>query len=167
MIVPDKSLIEAQGNLKQITIRQMASDDVMPYCTLFQTVFAEEPWNEVWTIPQIQKIITRQMRNNGFTGMAAVTNDTTLGYVTGFKIWSIPSIFYLDQLFVKPEFQGLKIGKKLLTEAEHFLKEKRLSHIFLFTKPDSFAQNFYIKNAYTPFLRSIHIKGKSMFYKHL
>jgi ribosomal protein S18 acetylase RimI-like enzyme len=167
MIVPNKNSIDTWSDSEMVTIRQMTNDDIVPYCTLFQTVFAKEPWNEVWTIPQIQKIITRQMKNNGFTGMAAVTNDATLGYVTGYKIWSIPSIFYLDQLFVKPDFQGLKIGKKLLAEAERFLKKNGLSHIFLFTKPHSYAQNFYIKNTYTPFVQSIRIKGKSIFYKHL
>jgi GNAT superfamily N-acetyltransferase len=167
MIVPNKSSIVGLCDSDKVTIRQMTSDDIVPYCTLFQTVFAEEPWNEVWTIPQIQKIITKQMRNHGFTGMAAVTNEATLGYVTGFKIWSIPSIFYLDQLFVKPDYQKLKIGKRLLAEAEHFLKTKGLSHIFLFTKPHSYAQNFYIKNAYTPFLQAIRIKGKLIFCKNL
>lgn len=167
MIVPNKNSNELEHDSDKVTIRPMTNDDISLYCTLFQTVFAEAPWKEVWTISQIEKIITRHMRKKGFTGMAATTNNGTVGYLTGFRIWYIPSLFYLDQLFVKQEYQGLKIGKRLLAEAERYLKNKGVSRIFLFTKPHTGAEQFYTKNAYASWLRAVRINGKLILCKPL
>lgn len=47
----------------------------------------------------------------------AYINDALVGFISGYQLES--GNFYLDSLFVKPEFQGRGIGKKLLSEFEH------------------------------------------------
>jgi aminoglycoside 6'-N-acetyltransferase I len=149
----------------RMIIRPMTDKDINTFCFLFQRVFSQEPWNENWTVTKIDTGIKRQMKKKGFVGMAASTPRITVGYLTGFRLWLIPSIFYIDQLFVSTDYQRLKIGKRLLDETERHLKSRGISCIILLTKPGSYVENFYLKNGYKPLLRLFHIKGKFFLYK--
>jgi len=160
-----KGAFEVESRLPQITIRKMIDADIDPYCTLFQSVFSQYPWNEKWTIIKINTAIKRLMRKKGFIGMVAEAAPGTIGYLTGFRLGVIPSVFYMDQLFVANDFHGKKIGKRLHSETMSQLKSRGVSKIFLLTKPESIAEEFYKGIGYKRFLRAIYIKGKAIFHK--
>jgi GNAT superfamily N-acetyltransferase len=165
MNVDDRSPAATGPESAEIRIRPMTDDDVVPYCALFQNVFSQEPWNEKWTIPQINAIITKHRRKKGFVGMTAAAASGAVGTLTGFRLWLVPSLFYMDQLFVGVDYQGLKIGKRLLIETERHLKSQGVSHIMLLTKPRTYAEKFYLKNGYSPFLPAVRNNGKSLYWK--
>jgi ribosomal protein S18 acetylase RimI-like enzyme len=107
------------------------------------------------------------MRKRGFTGIIATVSHHTIGYLTGFRLRLIPSLFYMDQLFIDTDYRGLKIGKRLLAEAEKHLKSHGITCIFLLTKSQSDSEKFYIKNNYAPFLHAFRIKEKLIYFKHI
>jgi hypothetical protein len=151
----------------QIEIRDMFESDIDSYCTLFQGVFSNYPWNEKWTVIKIKADIKKLMRKKGFFGMTAEAASGNIGYLTGFRLGAIPSVFYVDQLFLEIHYQGKKIGKRLLFETTNKLKSLGVSTIILLTKPNSIAEQFYKSNEYKRFLPAIHIKGKTIFYKNV
>jgi len=151
----------------RMIIRPMTTDDVNTFCFLFHRVFSQEPWNENWSASKLHACITKQMKKKGFIGMAASTPRITIGYLTGFRLLSVSPIFYIDQLFVSTDYQGLQIGKRLLAQTERHLKNIGISHIILLTKPGSYVENFYVKNRYKPFLSPVRIRGKSFFLKSI
>jgi len=151
----------------EVRIRSMSNQDITSYCILFQSVFAGEPWNEKWTISKIEIQISRQIGKKTFNGMVATTSYGDIGYLTGFRLFMLPSIFYLDQLFVRNDYQRKQIGQRLLTESELSLKSQGVTRIFLLTKPRSYAEKFYLKNAFKPCFRGIHINAKCIYGKHL
>lgn len=167
MIATNKCHTSKNTDLTEITIRPMTDEDITPYCNLFQSVFSGEPWNEKWSISQIEATITRHIRKKTFVGFVVTNRHSNIGYLTGFRFWLFPSIFYLDQLFVNADYQGLKIGKRLLVETEQHLKNQGVSSIFLLTKRQTYAEKFYITNSYMSFLRAIRINKKNIYCKHI
>jgi GNAT superfamily N-acetyltransferase len=158
---------EHTTGVTEITIRPMNEADITPYCALFENVFSRPPWNEHWTQPQISAIISRQIRKKGFFGLAATMSCGTIGFLTGFRVLPVTSLFYIDQLFVSTGYQGLKTGKKLLTQAELELRQQGVFRTMLLTKPGSFAETFYRKNGYAPLVRLFRFRGKALYSKHL
>jgi aminoglycoside 6'-N-acetyltransferase I len=150
-----------------IFIRKMTSADIAPYCRLFQSVFSNAPWNENWPIGKIASDIHHLVRKKTFYGLVAEADSRAVGYGTGFRLGIIPSVFYMDQLFVDVEFQGNGIGNRLLAETAGIVKNLGVSIIFLLTKPNTVAERFYRGNGYKRFAPLFRINGKGAFYKLL
>lgn len=167
MILENKYHDKQGKGLSEVIIRKMVSADKIQYCELFKNVFSQQPWNEQWTIQKIDSIVTRQMQKRGFFGLTAVLQSGIIGFLTGYQFSMIPSLFCLDQLFVHADYQGRRIGDRLLVEAEYHLKNICVSHIILLTKPGTVAERFYIRNEFMPFLPFIRIRGKSIFIKQI
>ena len=68
------------------------------------------------------------------------------GYVVGFSMATASGSIFA--LFVRPEYEGQGIGKRLLQEALNYLKAKGLSQATLETMPDTRADAFYQKQGW-------------------
>ena len=165
MIDLDKIIGDVVLQLPQIAIRKMADTDIDQYCSLFQDVFSNPPWNEKWDISKINADIKKAMSKEQFFGMVAETGTCNVGYLTGFRFKIIPSVFYIDQLFINADYQGKKLGQKLLSETTSQIKILGVSKILLLTKPKTIAEKFYRNNGYKQFLSVISFKGKTFFIK--
>ena len=169
MTHPDKSVgdIPIELHLPQISIRKMTDTDINPYCSLFQNVFSKSPWNEKWDINKIDADIRKLLRKESFFGMVAETGSRGVGYLTGFRLKVIQSLFFIDQLFIDTDHQGKKIGPRLLSETTSHIKNLGVSRILLLTKPHTIAEKFYRVNGYKQFLSVISFKDKTFFIKTL
>jgi aminoglycoside 6'-N-acetyltransferase I len=165
MISSHKTFPEGESVPVIFTYRKMTTADISHYNQLFKKVFSLPPWNEEWSLAKINTALSRQICKEGFIGVVAQTDFGNCGYLTGFRLRFLPSIFYVDQLFIDNDFQGKSVGTRLLSEATDNLKNLGISKIFLLTKPGTVAAEFYKKNGYNLFLRNFHIKGKSIFYR--
>jgi aminoglycoside 6'-N-acetyltransferase I len=153
-----------------IVIREMTRNDLDSYCTLFENIFSNPPWNEKWTISKISVDINKRMSKSSFIGIVTATGTKNVGFITGFRLWSFKknvTLFYIDQLFVDNNFQGNGMGKRLLNEMTYQLKTIGVSHIVLLTKRNTAAEKFYRKNGYKRFLSPVQIKGKAVLYNKL
>lgn len=160
----DKSSYEGVSKLPRITLRTMTTIDIDPYCKLFLDVFSAPPWNENWTIDKINADIKKRMGKKYFMGIAAEVDSRIIGFLTGFQLKVLPSLFYIDQLFVNVNCHGNGVGRSLHSEMVNRIKSLGVSGIFLLTKPDTIAAKFYRNNGYRCFFPAIHIKGKVIFY---
>jgi aminoglycoside 6'-N-acetyltransferase I len=151
----------------EIIFRKMTERDIDPYCILFQHVFSNPPWNEKWTFAKVKSITEKLIHKKGFTGITAENNTNNIGYLTGFSPAFIPSIYYIDQLFVALESHGKGIGKNLLLKTTGLIKDIGVSVIFLLTKPCTAAEKFYLNNGYKRFLPVLNINGKGIYYKKI
>jgi aminoglycoside 6'-N-acetyltransferase I len=150
-----------------MTFRHMVAADIPHYCLLFQSVFSLPPWREKWALEKINAGITKVMCKKEFFGMTAESASGNIGYCTGLRIRWFPIVFYLDQLFVHPEYQGKKIGKELLYRTILRLKDAGISGIVLLTKPQSAAERFYSHNEFKTILPALHIRRKSILYRKI
>lgn len=167
MNYPHKDTLKADSQLPQIATEKMTDADIDSYCTLFQRVFAGHPWNEKWALVRVNADVKKLMRKNSFFGMVAKNASESIGYLTGFRLRLLPSVFYIDQLFINADYHEKKIGTRLLSETTSQLKSLGVCKLLLLTKPNSIAQRFYINNGYRRFLSAICIKGKGVFYKNI
>lgn len=147
-----------------ICIRVMENADVDRYSLLFQKVFAAPPWNEQWDSAVVRASLLNKMDSGRFLGLAACRGAETVGYLTGSTIIFLPSFFYLEQLFVIPEYRGKGIGAGLITAMKGHCTRKRTSFIVLLTRPSSVAASFYRRRGYRRVAPFLLIRGKGIFY---
>ena len=85
--------------------------------------------------------IWKNFDNN--VAFGAYVNDSLVGFISGYQLSA--GDFYLDSLFVKPEFQGYGIGKNLLAEFERAVN---LFHANIHGISYSWALGFYKHQSY-------------------
>lgn len=161
------NVFETKPNIPGLVIRKMVESDIDSYSKLFQDVFAGPPWNEKWSLQKIQENINKLINKKGFTGIVARIDSVTAGYLTGFQIMFFPSVFYMDQLFVKSDYRCKGVARTLLSEACESLKPFGVSRMFLLTKKGAPAEDFYLRNGFKTLSKLIRIKGKHIFYNHI
>jgi GNAT superfamily N-acetyltransferase len=161
----NNSFLPMDSKASEILIREMVTDDLDHYCELFLDVFSRPPWNEQWTMNKIRSEISRMIKKKKFMGLVAQTDSCIKGYLTGYRLPLLKSVFYIDQLFVHPEYQGKSVGKLLLLNTIQQLEKIRIKHIALLTIMNSSAGSFYFKNGFAPWLPTVHIRGKSILYR--
>ena len=136
-------------------LRTLQSADLPAYAALFQRVFAQPPWQELWTLEAILCDIARTMNRTGFVGLVAEEGSRGVGYAVGY---SVPVLrwFYLEQLFVDDRCRGAGIGRHLLAE----VVARSPRPVVLLTKPDSPADRFYRANEFVRTLRPLRLRVK-------
>jgi aminoglycoside 6'-N-acetyltransferase I len=154
----------------KLTTRTMLKKDMQTYCALFQRIFAQPPWNETWTTDKIHVEVKKIMSKKGFTGIVAEYESQPVGYLTGYRLQIfpfIPSLCYLDQLFVDNRYRGIGIGKSLLYQMVSQVNTHGDCGIVLLTKASSPAEQFYLKHGFKRFFTIIRFNGKVLLYKAL
>ncbi|HEX7510887.1 MAG TPA: GNAT family N-acetyltransferase, partial [Chitinivibrionales bacterium] len=107
------------------------------------------------------------LRKKDFMGMAATADSLPVGYVTGYNLGVWGRIFYVDQLFVAPRYQGKGVGAHLISALHHRLKSRKISMIFLLTKPNTIAKKAYVRFGYKRIFPWLLLRGKEILYKKL
>ncbi len=151
----------------QILFRKMDESDIDSYCTLFQAVFACPPWNEKRTVKEINDDIRKLMAAKEFIGIAATAGLNRIGFVAGCRLWGFPKAFYLAQLFVDRAMRDKGIGSLLVRETAVIVKEHGIVRMFLLTKPDCGAEEFYRRNDFNRWVPWFRIRGKCILHKKI
>jgi len=167
MSYSDKHTEQTAPPLTLVEVRTMAGSDIECYCSLFQNVFNAEPWKEQWDLTAIKTNIQNLLRKKDFMGMAATAGSLPVGYVTGYNLGVWGRIFYVDQLFVAPRYQGKGIGTQLISALHNRLKSRKTSMVFLLTKPNTIAKKAYVRFGYKRMFPWLLLRGKEILYKKL
>jgi len=163
-----KGVVSKTGT--SLTTRTMLEKDIQAYCALFQRIFAQPPWNEAWTTGKIRVAVKKIMSKKGFIGITAEYESQPVGYVTGYRLRIspiIPSLCYLDQLFVDDRYRGIGIGTSLLSQMVCRVNTRRDFGIVLLTKANSTAEQFYLQNGFKRCASILRFKGNVLLYKLL
>lgn len=112
---------------------------------LFVSVFTKEPWNDDWSnASQLDLYIEDLTANrNSLTFGLYEGGDLVAVSMGHVKHWYSGTEYYIDELCVRTEKQGMGIGSEFLSEIENELKKIEINNIFLLTEKTVPAYDFY------------------------
>lgn len=138
-------------DVKRINIVQAHCSD---FETLTEIAFsAKRHWNypdDYFDIWKDELTITREYIDKNIV-YKALLFDTALGFYSivenGNDFWTngvfVKKGFWLEHIFIRPEFHEMGIGRLLMNHAEMVSKNKDISNLLIFVDP--FAKGFYDK----------------------
>lgn len=114
----------------------------------FKDVFTKEPWNDDWSHDeQLDNYIIDLIGNKNSLTLAYFDDDKLVALAMGhIKHWYSATEYYIDELCVKPQHQG--IGGKFIDAIEEYLVKHNIKVIFLLTEKNVPAYNFYKKHKF-------------------
>ncbi len=124
--------------------RTVHHEDIGGLAKAMSLAYSEEPWNENWTQERAERRVSAILGNYQATGLAAVEDGTIIGGLLGYiDPYAEEDFFFVSEIFVIPERKKQGIGKRLLTELEAVLKEKRAGVVQLISI--DYNETFYSK----------------------
>lgn len=134
-------------------LRACDESDIPSAAQMLCRVYAEAPYNENWPLERAEKRITSYLSGSNSRGYALIIDTQIVGYLFGRIIIAAKcSNFYVDDLFVHPNYQRKGCGSMALDALHDELKKDCLSKIELHALSED--ASFYEKNG---FIRSNYI----------
>jgi aminoglycoside 3-N-acetyltransferase I len=125
--------------IKQLTKEHLATFNSL--IDLFNAVFEEEP-----NIGSETNLL-RLLNNKGFIAIAALAENEVVGGLTAYELpmyYSDSSEIFLYDLAVKPEYQRMGIGKKLIQSLKEYCVNNGIKDFFVMAHvEDEHAIEFY------------------------
>lgn len=130
-------------------IKSLDEKDLVACINAHQNAFAEEPWCEEWSNKKSLKRLADIYFTPGFIGFTYMKENKIIGAVLGnIEEDHKGQYYFLKELFVHPDHQGLGIGSRLLNKIEEVVDEREVEGIILFTSRIHGTHQFYEKNCY-------------------
>ncbi|MBN1439382.1 MAG: GNAT family N-acetyltransferase [Anaerolineales bacterium] len=133
-----------------LKIRRLSAGDLEACVELLLESYNPPPWNDRWTPDSGKRYLSEFMSHVHFFGFAAVESETMAGALFAHrKTWWTHDELFIDELFIKPEFQRRGYGRALLEKIEALSKAEGLGGVTLLTNRDLPAKAFYEKSGFT------------------
>ncbi|MEG0778801.1 MAG: GNAT family N-acetyltransferase [Oscillospiraceae bacterium] len=130
-------------------LRVCDESDIPNAAQMLCQVYAEAPWNENWTLDRAEKRITSYLSGIHSRGYALITETQVIGYLFGRTSLAVDKdFFYVDEIFVHPNYQRKGCGSMALDRLQDELKKDGINEIELHALAEDAA--FYAKNGFTP-----------------
>ena len=112
---------------------------------LFTSVFTQEPWNDDWSDEaQLTAYLTDLMGNPNSLAFGLRSGGELIAASLGsVRHWYQGTEYYMDEFFIRADWQGKGLGRSFLEKAEEALKERGIHVLFLLTEKDVPAYGFY------------------------
>ena len=130
-------------------IRKFESKDLIDAAKLLKKAFAQEPWNEDWSV----KFAEDRVRELSESPMAlcyiSEDEDGINGVMCGHRatFWSGKE-YFIDEFFISPDCQRMGIGKAMLDYVKKDLLQYDIPTIVLSTEKGFPSEIFYLKNGF-------------------
>lgn len=130
-------------------IKKIDAND-LAYCSeLYADVFSSSPWLEKWDSAKAYERLKHFYDSKGFVGLLALEENKIKGFVLGnTEPYVDGNWFYLREMCIDKASQGEGMGTDLFKALKNLLKAKGVSNIYLATKRDTQATEFYKKNGF-------------------
>lgn len=128
-------------------IREIEKQDYLVVAQLLKDVFKEKPWDEDWTIENAICRVEELMDCQNGKGFVFLWENEIVGGLLGRIVTYVnKKEMFIDEFFISPRHQGLKIGSKML----NYIKENltMVDNIVLMTERGFPSQFFYEKNGF-------------------
>lgn len=133
-----------------MNLRKMQPDDLDACVNLLMETYNPPPWNNHWTQATGTKYLSELVLNDNFIGYVITESGMLLGALFARrKTWWTNDEIFIDELFIKPDYQRQGYGEKLIGQAEKLAKEWGLGGVTLLTNKYHPAKLFYEKHGYT------------------
>ncbi len=141
-------------------ITKYSKEQLISAAVLYVEVYKASPWNESWDMGSAAKHLEHNADGQSALGFTAWDDGTIVGVLIGRNdYWQEKRTFTIKELYVRHQRQG--IGSQLLQHCEGYLIDKGVSRVFLRTRRNTPAAQFYGKHGYTSHYGSVHL-GKSL-----
>lgn len=130
-------------------IRKMERGDIAACAAILCSVYNNEMWQCHWTEEVACEYLTDFFEMKKFVGYVLVDDKEIVGGLFAHeKVWWNNSEVFVEEMFVKPQFQRTGYGSLLLEEVNRYVREKGLAGITLSTNKYAPAPLFYRKNGF-------------------
>jgi aminoglycoside 6'-N-acetyltransferase I len=135
---------------ESIEMRNFQIEDMDMCVELYRKVFSANPWNDGWlSNEQVMDYLKELVENPVFEGFVAYQKSDVVAACFGHKrSWWTGKDFFIDELFVAEEMQGIGIGSKLLEYVETNYAIYDCMRLILLTNKDLPAEKFYLKKGF-------------------
>lgn len=131
-------------------IRELFPDDLDACVKILIAAYDPPPWNYHWTEESGERYLSDFISNSNFIGFVVLDEDEIVGAMFARrKIWWTNDEIFVEEIFIKPDWQRHGYGKLLMDRAEELSKELGLAGVTLLTSKYHPAKMFYDKNGYT------------------
>lgn len=132
-----------------MNIREMKINDIDSCAEILCSVYNNELWQCRWSKEVAAIYLTDFYNMQKFVGYVMEDDGVILGGIFAHeKVWWNNSEVFVEEMFVKPEFQGKGYGSMLLRQVESYVTEKGLAGVTLATNKYAPAPKFYRKNGF-------------------
>lgn len=117
---------------------------------LFIEVFTKASWNDTYdSRTQVIDFFQNHMDNDYFVGYGLESQNRMIAASIGMKKpWINGMEYYIDQFYVKTDWQGKGTGSLFLKLIESEIRTEKMNAIILNTEKGFPAENFYLKNGF-------------------
>ncbi len=129
-------------------LRTCVESDIPNAAQMLCRVYAEAPYNENWPLDRAEKRIASYLSGSNSKGYALIIETQIVGYLFGRIITAAKcSNFYVDEIYVHPNYQRKGCGSMALVALQDELKKDCINKIELHTLTEDVS--FYEKNGFT------------------
>ena len=129
--------------------RKINQADIEAGADILCSVYNNEVWQCRWSKEAAMEYLTDFFNMKKFVGYVIDDGNEIIGGIFAHeKVWWNNSEVFVEEMFIKPEFQKKGYGSLLLIEVEKYITEKGLAGITLSTNKYAPAPHFYSKNGF-------------------
>ena len=128
-----------------VELSHLTRDDLTLLVPGFIRAFNEGEWQQHWTEEAATVSLTELIDSPNFYGLVAKSDGQPVGAILGrVRTFNTGRTYYIDELFVSPDFRKRGIAKQLYRRAIDELTEQGVGGAFFTTLRDSAAYHFYV-----------------------
>ena len=132
-----------------MNVRKMERSDIEACAEIMCSVYNNELWQCRWCKETAVEYLTDFCNMAKFVGYVIDNGQGVIGGIFAHeKVWWNNSEVFVEEMFIKPEFQRNGYGSFLLKQVEEYVGEKGLAGITLSTNKYAPAPVFYRKNGF-------------------
>ncbi|MDO5734747.1 MAG: GNAT family N-acetyltransferase, partial [Eubacteriales bacterium] len=139
--------------------RKLERSDIEHLIPSFIQAFNLGEWQQSWTEDSARRCLEELFSYPNFYGLLAHQDGAYLGAILGhLHSFNDSRTYYIDELFVAPEFQRQGVAKALYNKTIEDLKKEGVAGSFFTTMRDSAAYEFYTEQG------AIDLKDSAVFF---
>lgn len=124
--------------------RKLNNNEIGLYSELYESVFAEEPWNEEFDTKLVRKYFQMCCESNMYGGFVAKEKEIVCGVITYYlKPGTSGTVIYIDELFVREDSRKKGVGSTLISQVEKVRAKRDAVSIIIHTDENSDAYRLY------------------------
>ena len=130
-------------------IRKMERTDIAACADILCSVYNNELWQCRWSKEAATEYLTDFFDMKKFVGYVAEDGQKIIGGIFAHeKVWWNNSEVFVEEMFVKPEYQRNGYGSMLIEKVKNYVVENGLAGITLSTNKYAPAPIFYRNNGF-------------------
>ncbi|MBU2577102.1 MAG: GNAT family N-acetyltransferase [Nanoarchaeota archaeon] len=126
-------------------IRKARKEDLKEVAKILMEESVKKPYNEKFTPGSAKKDVLEFFKDSLYV---ATDGEKIIGFIASHIVNSDKTKAYIDELWIRSNYQGKGAGKILVKFIEEIYKKKGLSKIRLTTKKKAKSYSFYKKLKY-------------------